>query len=87
MTTGRARLSIIERTLKDGVARSIFTAESAAAILARVKGTSRVGDLADVDLVVEAVFEDFDVKKNVFRRLDEVCSPDAILATNTSSFS
>ena len=65
-------LSIIERTLGDGVARGIFTAESAAAILARVKGTSRVEDLADVDLVVEAVFEDFDVKKSVFRRLDEV---------------
>jgi enoyl-CoA hydratase / 3-hydroxyacyl-CoA dehydrogenase len=80
-------LSIIERTLGDGVARGIFTAESAAAILARVKGTSRVEDLADVDLVVEAVFEDFDVKKSVFRRLDEVCPAAAILATNTSSFS
>jgi enoyl-CoA hydratase/3-hydroxyacyl-CoA dehydrogenase len=80
-------LSIIERTLADGVARGLFTAESAAAILARVKGTSRVEDLADVDLVVEAVFEDFDVKKSVFRRLDEVCPPAAILATNTSSFS
>ena len=80
-------LSIIERTLQDGVARGIFTADAAAAILARVQGTSRFEDLAGVDLVVEAVFEDFEVKRNVFRRLDEVCSPAAILATNTSSFS
>ncbi|HET7221197.1 MAG TPA: 3-hydroxyacyl-CoA dehydrogenase NAD-binding domain-containing protein [Vicinamibacterales bacterium] len=80
-------LAIIERTLTDGVERGIFKADAAAAILARVKGTSRFEDLADADLVVEAVFEDFDVKKRVFQRLDEVCPPPAILATNTSSFS
>ena len=50
-------------------------------------GTSRFVELADADLVVEAVFEDLEIKKSVFRRLDEVCRPDAILATNTSSFS
>jgi enoyl-CoA hydratase/3-hydroxyacyl-CoA dehydrogenase len=80
-------LRIIDKTLRDGVERGIFTAEAARAILARVKGTSRFEDLADVDLVVEAVFEDLDIKKNVFRRLDEVCSPQAVLATNTSSYS
>src|SRR4030095_12893223 len=42
---------------------------------------------AAVDLVVEAVFEEMEVKKNVFARLDASCRPDAILATNTSSFS
>jgi enoyl-CoA hydratase/3-hydroxyacyl-CoA dehydrogenase len=80
-------LRIIDKTLKDGVERGIFTAEAARAILTRVTGTSRFEDLAGVDLVVEAVFEDFDVKMNVFRRLDEVCSRRAILATNTSSYS
>ena len=42
-------------------------------------------DLAQVDLVIEAVFEDLDLKKTIFSRLDEVCRPGAILATNSSS--
>jgi len=80
-------LSIIERTLNDGVARGIFAAGDVGAILQRLKGTSRFEDLADVDLVVEAVFEDLEIKKNVFRRLDQACRSDAVLATNTSSYS
>jgi enoyl-CoA hydratase/3-hydroxyacyl-CoA dehydrogenase len=80
-------LRIIETTLADAVSKSILKAPDAAAVLARITGTSRFSDLADVDLVVEAVFEDFAIKKDVFRRLDETCRPDAILATNTSSYS
>jgi enoyl-CoA hydratase/3-hydroxyacyl-CoA dehydrogenase len=80
-------LQNIRTTLADGVAKSILSSSDAESILGRVKGTSRFEDLADADLVVEAVFEDFDVKKDVFRRLDDVCRPDAILATNTSSYS
>ena len=79
-------LAVIRKTLDDGVARGIFAASDVAAILARVSGTSRFEDLSDVDLVVEAVFENLDIKKDVFRRLDEVCRRDAILATNTSSY-
>jgi len=80
-------LSIIDKTLEDGVQRGIFKADEVAAIRGRLRGTSRFVDLADTDLVVEAVFEDLEIKKNVFQRLDEVCRPDAILATNTSSYS
>jgi enoyl-CoA hydratase/3-hydroxyacyl-CoA dehydrogenase len=80
-------LRIIETTLADAVSKSILTASDAAAVLARVTGTSQFEDLDNVDLVVEAVFEDFAIKKDVFRRLDETCRPDAILATNTSSYS
>jgi enoyl-CoA hydratase / 3-hydroxyacyl-CoA dehydrogenase len=79
-------MSIIEKTLDDGVRRGIFAPPEAAAILERITGTSRFEDLAEVDLVVEAVFEDLDIKKTVFRRLEQVCRADAILATNTSSF-
>jgi enoyl-CoA hydratase / 3-hydroxyacyl-CoA dehydrogenase len=79
-------LGIIGQTLTDGVERGIFAAADAAAIRARVTGTSRFADLANADLVVEAVFEDLSIKKTVFARLDEVCRPDAILATNTSSY-
>lgn len=52
--------------------------------LAGIRGTIAHADLADVDLVVEAVFEDLQVKREVFRRLSESCRQDAILATNTS---
>ena len=51
-------LGIIDKTLQDGVQRAIFKAEEVAAIRARLRGTSRFVDLADTDLVVEAVFED-----------------------------
>jgi enoyl-CoA hydratase/3-hydroxyacyl-CoA dehydrogenase len=80
-------LSIIEKTLRDGVERGIFPAGDVATIMGRITGTSRFEDLAAVDLVVEAVFEEMEVKKSVFARLDAACRPDAILATNTSSFS
>jgi enoyl-CoA hydratase/3-hydroxyacyl-CoA dehydrogenase len=78
---------IIEQTLADGVLRKIFTPEQVNDILGRVHATSDFKELAAADLVVEAVFEDFDIKKRVFARLDDVCKPDAILATNTSSYS
>ena len=49
-----------------------------------INTTTNYDDLSDVDLVIEAVFENPDVKKEVFAKLDEVCKPEAILATNTS---
>jgi enoyl-CoA hydratase/3-hydroxyacyl-CoA dehydrogenase len=76
----------IRRTLADGVARRIFSEDDAHAIFRRVRPTTRFEDLAGADLVVEAVFEDLDVKRDVFARLDRICRADAILATNTSSF-
>lgn len=79
-------LAIIDKTLKEGVERKIFAADAATAIRGRISGTADWKALADVDLVVEAVFEDLDVKRKVFARLEEVCRKDAILATNTSSF-
>jgi 3-hydroxyacyl-CoA dehydrogenase len=52
--------------------------------MAGVVGGDDYGLLADTDLVIEAVFEDLDVKRAVFARLSEICRPDAVLATNTS---
>ena len=76
----------IRQTLDEGVARRIFKREQASEILGRIRGTSDWQALAETDLVVEAVFEDERVKKRVIERLEQVCRPDAILATNTSSF-
>jgi len=53
--------------------------------LGRFDVSQRYEDLADVDLVIEAVFENMAVKKEVFGKLDDVCKPGAILATNTST--
>jgi 3-hydroxybutyryl-CoA dehydrogenase len=55
------------------------------AALTNITTTTRLEDAADADLVVEAVFEDLEVKREVFGKLDQVCRPDTILATNTSA--
>lgn len=52
--------------------------------LSLIRGSQNIEELAGVDLVIEAVFEDMEVKKSVFKDLDRVCKPGAILATNTS---
>ncbi|RMH01526.1 MAG: 3-hydroxyacyl-CoA dehydrogenase/enoyl-CoA hydratase family protein [Planctomycetota bacterium] len=79
-------LGIIRKTLEKGVERRVFRPEQVEEILGRIHGTSDWSELDQVDLVVEAVFEDLEVKRGVFERLGEVCKPTAILATNTSSF-
>lgn len=61
-----------------------LAAEAAAEVLARLRGTVAYEDLGDVDLVIEAAFEDMDVKKDIFRTLERVCKEGAVLATNTS---
>ena len=61
-----------------------ISAEEASARTALISGTTSYEDLSEADLVIEAVFESIDVKKDVFTKLDKVCKPGAILATNTS---
>ncbi len=77
----------IEKFLNKGVERGKVTPEQKDAILGRIKGTTELKDMAEVDFVIEAVIEDLDLKKQVFSELDEICRPDVILATNTSSMS
>ena len=76
----------IETLLGEAVERNIFRPEQVEAILGRIQGTTDLADLADCDTVIEAVFEDLDVKKSLFAELDRVCDPDTILDSNTSSF-
>lgn len=75
----------VERSLDKAVMRGKLTEEAREAALARVSGTSSLDDLADRDLVVEAVVEELGVKQTLFAALDEICRPGAILATTTSS--
>jgi len=80
-------LATIEKNLGRMVARQKLTVDEAAAAQARVQAVTGLDCAADSDLVVEAVFENYAVKKEIFTKLDEVCRPDAILASNTSSIS
>jgi len=77
-------LSIIDRNYGGSVRRGKLSEEKAAACRALISGSTDYAALADVDMVIEAVFEDPDLKKKIFTQLDAVCKPGAILATNTS---
>src|SRR5208283_3466930 len=65
--------------------RSFYSEETADAARRAIVTTADLTDFADCDVVVEAVFEDLDVKRAVWRRLDEVCGADTLFATNTST--
>ena len=69
------------------VERGRMTAEEREGALARVAGTTDLDAFAACDLVVEAIVEDMDAKRELFARLEGICRPDAILATNTSALS
>jgi len=77
----------IKKSLERLVARGKLASEARDAALKRIAPTTRIEDLADSDVVVEAALERFDVKKAVMENLDRVCRPETILATNTSSIS
>ena len=79
-------LGIIRQLLQEGVDRKIFKPGQLDDILSRITGTSDFNAAADADLVIEAVFEDKQVKADLFKKLDQICSQKTILATNTSSF-
>ena len=79
---------IITNFLAEAVERRIFSPQQVAEIQGRITGVVGVENTAsDTDLVIEAVFEDFDIKSAVFQTLDEACDENTILASNTSSLS
>ncbi|MFC5907320.1 3-hydroxyacyl-CoA dehydrogenase family protein [Streptacidiphilus monticola] len=80
----RARAAIAT-SLERSVSKGRLSAEDRDATLARVTATGSLEDLQGVDLALEAVAEDLDVKRELFATLDKVCKPGAVLATTTSS--
>ena len=80
-------LKSIDKFLSKSVEKGKIKAEEKEAVLGRIKGTTNMADLEGVDFVVEAVIEDLELKKKVFKELDELCRPETILASNTSSMS
>jgi 3-hydroxybutyryl-CoA dehydrogenase len=80
-----AAVGKVRKSLEKAVSRGKLSERDRDAALARVTPVVDFADLADCDLVVEAVAEELSVKKSVFEALDEVCKPGAVLATTTSS--
>ncbi|MPY87120.1 MAG: 3-hydroxybutyryl-CoA dehydrogenase [Luteitalea sp.] len=78
-------LGRIEQFLSKGVARGKVTEDAKAATIANITGTTRYEDLKACDLVVEAIVENLDAKKDAYRHVEAVVRADAILASNTSS--
>jgi 3-hydroxyacyl-CoA dehydrogenase len=77
-------LGIIDRNYQGGVKRGKMTEDQALACRGRITGTTDYESLSDADLIVEAVFENLELKQDIFAKLDTVCRQGAILATNTS---
>ena len=80
-------LKAIEKFLTKSVEKGKMTEDQKKGILGKIKGTTRWEDLKNADFVIEAVFEDLELKKNVFKQMDELVKSDVILTTNTSSMS
>jgi len=80
-------LGRIRKFLEDGVAKGKLTADVKDETLGRIKGTTELQDLATCDLVIEAVLENLDAKRQVFSTLDRIVPASTVLASNTSSLS
>jgi 3-hydroxyacyl-CoA dehydrogenase len=78
-------LGVVDKTLESQVKRGRITSEDKAKRMALITGTLDYDDLREADVVIEAAVERMDLKKQVFQKLDAVCKPGCLLATNTST--
>src|SRR5262252_3111794 len=77
----------IEKSLERFAAKGTMTAEQQKAARDRLVGTTSFADLADCDIIIEAIIENLDEKQETYRELDALCKPETIFASNTSSLS
>jgi len=94
VTTCDLEKSILEKglaktrqNLESLVKKEKITAEEAEKIISRIKTTTKVEDIGAADLIIEAVSENMEIKKQIFARMDGLCPPTTILASNTSTLS
>jgi 3-hydroxybutyryl-CoA dehydrogenase len=78
---------VLRHSTDRALSRGKLTEQEQTELHDRIRFTSELADLAECDLVVEAVPEQLDLKRDIFAQLDKIVKPDAILATNTSSLS
>jgi 3-hydroxybutyryl-CoA dehydrogenase len=77
----------IEKSLAKFAEKGTITAEQQTEIRARLTGTTNLSDLADCDIIIEAIVENVELKQKTFGELDSLCGPETIFASNTSSIS
>src|ERR1041385_2160983 len=77
----------IEKSLAKFAEKGTITADQQKEIRARLSGTTSFKDLADCDIIIEAIIENLDEKRSTYQQLDEICKPETIFASNTSSLS
>ncbi len=80
-------LGNISKSLDRFVKKETMTEAQKAEVLARITTTTELDDVKDCSLVVEAASENFEIKRQIFEKLDQICGPEAILSSNTSSIS
>ena len=77
----------IEKSLSKFAEKGTITADQQREIRGRLSGTTNFEDLADCDIIIEAIIENLEEKRNTYRQLDALCKPETIFASNTSSLS
>lgn len=85
--TARAGLAKVEAKLRQLVEKGKLTAAEVEDLLGRIEPTGEIETTRNVDFVIEAAFEDLEIKRGLFAKLDELCPDHAVLATNTSALS
>ncbi len=75
----------IDKFLSKSIEKGKITEADKKKITSKIKGTTKLEDMKDADLVIEAIFENVKVKKELFKELDKICKKDCILASNTST--
>ncbi len=78
-------LGVVRKNYEATASRGRLTTQDVEKRMGLIQGTTDFGAIADADIVVEAVFEEMPVKREVFAKIDKICKPDAVLATNTST--
>jgi len=80
-------MGLVNSYFLKSVEKGKMTAQDKETVMSRIKGTTKLADMSECDLVIEAVPEKLEMKKDVFSQLDKICGKDTILATNTSALS
>ena len=78
-------VSKIDKFLTKSIEKERITKADKKKIMSKIKGTTKLEDMKDADVVIEAIFENVQVKKELFKELDKICKKDCILASNTST--
>lgn len=79
------QLRMLDDSLENEIARWTMTKSEKRAVLSRIKGTTNINSVATIPMVIEAVDESFEMKKQLFQKLDPLCSPETIIVSNTST--